>query len=103
MRRKKGMSRPCELRLLPLIALIVALPASSQNQPAATVTTAHVPANAAAVVAPLSPEEYGDILEVRGRYQAAIESYAKVQEPSVALWNKMGIAYQMLFNLKGAV
>lgn len=96
------MSRLCDFRLLPLIALLVVLPASSQNQPAADPTTANAPADASADLTPLTPEENGDILEVRGRYQAAIESYAKEQQPSAEVWNKMGIAYQMLYDLKDA-
>lgn len=36
------------------------------------------------------------------RYQAAIEAYKKDPHPSATLWNKMGISYQMLFNLPDA-
>jgi Tfp pilus assembly protein PilF len=36
------------------------------------------------------------------RYQAAIEAYKQVSSPSATVWNKMGIAYQMLFNLPDA-
>lgn len=35
----------------------------------------------------------------RQAYQAAIRDYAAVTQPSAALWNKMGIAYQMLFDI----
>lgn len=51
----------------------------------------------------LTPEELGDIYEIRGRYHAAAVTYAKVEQPSAAVWNKMGIAYQMLFDLKDAM
>ena len=44
----------------------------------------------------------GDSLSARQRYQAAIAAYAKIQDPSAVVWNKMGIAYQMMFNLKEA-
>jgi Tfp pilus assembly protein PilF len=50
---------------------------------------------------PPSPEELGDSLAVHQRYQAALEAYTKAP-PSAAVWNKMGIAYQMMFNLKAA-
>jgi tetratricopeptide (TPR) repeat protein len=36
------------------------------------------------------------------RYQAAFEVYSKIAQPSAAVWNKMGIASQMLFNPKNA-
>lgn len=32
------------------------------------------------------------------RYQAAIESYQKASSDSPAVWNKMGIAYQLMFS-----
>ena len=37
------------------------------------------------------------------RYQAAIEAYKKAPQDSAAVWNKMGIAYQMMFNLEDAI
>ena len=50
---------------------------------------------------PPSHEELGDTLAVHRRYQAAIGEYSKAP-PSAAVWNKMGIAYQMMFNSKDA-
>jgi tetratricopeptide (TPR) repeat protein len=50
---------------------------------------------------PPTPEELGDTLVAHQRYQAALAAYAKAQ-PSASLWNKMGIANQMMFNLKEA-
>ena len=38
---------------------------------------------------------------IHQRYQAALAAYAKAP-PSATVWNKMGIAYQMMFNLKDA-
>jgi Tfp pilus assembly protein PilF len=37
------------------------------------------------------------------RYQAAIESYKKAPRNSADTWNKMGIAYQMMFNQQEAM
>jgi Tfp pilus assembly protein PilF len=51
--------------------------------------------------APPTHEELGDTMAVHRRYQAAIEEYLKAPR-SAAVWNKMGIAYQMMFNLKDA-
>jgi tetratricopeptide (TPR) repeat protein len=50
-----------------------------------------------------TPEELGDSLEAHQRYQAAIAAYQQDPHPSAAVWNKMGIAYQMMFNQKDAV
>jgi Flp pilus assembly protein TadD len=48
------------------------------------------------------PEELGETLMTHQRYQAALEAYKKA--PSTAyIWNMMGIAYQMMFNMQDAV
>lgn len=86
--------------LLSLLAVALGaprpLPAQTTGQPPAS-----APANAAAAQA--SPEDIGDSLAAHQRYQAAIASYEKAPHPTAALWNKMGIAYQMMFNTKDAV
>jgi hypothetical protein len=51
---------------------------------------------------PPTPEQMGDILTARQRYQAAIEAYKKAPQDSADVLNKMGIAYQMLFDLADA-
>lgn len=53
-------------------------------------------------VNPATPEQLGDFLAGHQRYQAAIAAYSKIAEPSAELWNKLGIAYQMMFNPKDA-
>jgi Flp pilus assembly protein TadD len=50
----------------------------------------------------LPPEVVGDALMLHQRYQAAIESYRQASPESAGVWNKMGIAYQMMFDLEGA-
>lgn len=37
------------------------------------------------------------------RYQAAIAAYEKSPQMTAVIWNKMGIAYQMMFNSKDAM
>ena len=71
------------------------LPASDNqsSQPATVIT---------APVRQATPEEKGDSLQGHQRYQAAIAAYAEDPHPSATVWNKMGIAYQMMFNLKDA-
>lgn len=48
-----------------------------------------------------TPEQVGDSLMVHQRYQAAIETY-KTATPTSVLWNKMGIAYQLMYNINDA-
>lgn len=51
---------------------------------------------------PPTPEDIGDSFLIQRRYQEAIDKYKKVPGDSAAVWNKMGIAYQMLFDMKDA-
>jgi tetratricopeptide (TPR) repeat protein len=51
----------------------------------------------------LSLEEKGDALSASGHYLAAIKAYSEISQPSAALWNKMGMAYQLVYDLKDAV
>ena len=50
-----------------------------------------------------SPEQLGDALMAHQRYQAAIGAYKKAPSPNAALWNKMGIAYQLMLDLNDAM
>jgi Tfp pilus assembly protein PilF len=50
----------------------------------------------------LTAEDVGDAMMVHQRYQAAIEAYRRASQDSPAVWNKMGIAHQMMFNLQEA-
>ena len=50
----------------------------------------------------LTPEQLGDTLSARQRYQAAIDAYKKAPQDSAVVWNKMGIAYQMMSDLADA-
>ncbi|MGA2250188.1 tetratricopeptide repeat protein [Terracidiphilus sp.] len=43
-------------------------------------------------------ESEGDALMEHQRYQAAIEAYKRAPQDSAAVWNKMGIAHQLLYN-----
>jgi tetratricopeptide (TPR) repeat protein len=49
-----------------------------------------------------TPEDIGDAMMVHQRYQAAIEAYEHASQQSPDVWNKMGIAHQMMFNLQQA-
>jgi pentatricopeptide repeat protein len=67
----------------------------SSATPSAPTTTVPTP--------PPAPEELGDAMMHHQRYQAAIEAYKKAPVKSADLWNKLGIAYQMLYNYQDAV
>jgi tetratricopeptide (TPR) repeat protein len=64
--------------------------------------TVSVPLTAPAPKQPTA-EQTGDSLTAHQRYQAAIEAYSKAPEMTTAIWNKMGISYQMMFNAKDAM
>jgi tetratricopeptide (TPR) repeat protein len=74
----------------------------SQNQAGATPPAPAVAGQPQASSAPASPaatpEEHGDALMAQQHYQAAIEAYKNARR-SADVWNKMGIAYQLMFNL----
>jgi tetratricopeptide (TPR) repeat protein len=82
-----------------LAALATAAPAAVSQSPAPAATVPHQPP---AVQPQPTPEELGDSLFAHQRYQAAIEAYNKGPRDSADLWNKTGIAYQMMFNMQDA-
>ncbi|HUX45648.1 MAG TPA: tetratricopeptide repeat protein [Terracidiphilus sp.] len=80
-------------------------PAPPTPQPAPTPRPAHT---TLVPLRPPTPEEIGDSLMAHKRYQAAITAFKNAirdtrEKPALAtLWNKLGIAYQMMFNLDEA-
>jgi tetratricopeptide (TPR) repeat protein len=56
----------------------------------------------AATTATVSPVDLGDALVFHKRYQAAIAAYQSAPQMTASIWNKMGMAYQMLLNLNDA-
>lgn len=74
----------------------------SAIQSSTATAASDAPSNLPAVqTPPPTPENLGDSLMAQKRYQAAIESY-KNAPPSAAVFNKIGIAHQMMFNLDDA-
>jgi len=51
----------------------------------------------------VTPRDVGDALMVHQRYQAAIAAYQQASQDSPDVWNKMGMAYQMMYNAQEAV
>jgi tetratricopeptide (TPR) repeat protein len=68
----------------------------------AQVTPASTAPAATAPQLPADPEKRGDLLMAQRRYQAAIEAYNQAPRDSALVWNKTGIAYQLMLNLDGA-
>jgi len=104
--------RRSDNRLLPAVVLMAAIVSTSGSSlaqspaqapdarpgPAAqTTTTTTLPKT------PPTPEQLADALMAHQRYQAAIEAYKKAPSADAAVWNKMGIAYQSMFNLTDAM
>jgi tetratricopeptide (TPR) repeat protein len=69
------------------------------SQPA--IATSPVPPKSPGPRADATPEQVGDSLMAHQRYQGAIEQYKKAPRSS-DVWNKMGVAYQLMFNLDDA-
>jgi tetratricopeptide (TPR) repeat protein len=102
------MRRLDKFRWLPAFAVLAALAAASPVLRAQTPVQAP-PASALQSLPPqagsqpqLTPEELGNSLMAHQRYQAAIDAYRSVPKKSADLWNKMGIAYQLMLNLNDA-
>jgi Tfp pilus assembly protein PilF len=95
----RGLKASRWIRFLPLLAISLNV---SRAQP--TQATPPNPAHSSAATSPTppTPEQLGDSLVGHQRYQAAIAAYSKSPQMTADIWNKMGIAYQMLFNAKDA-
>jgi pentatricopeptide repeat protein len=83
-------------------ATIVALPAMVLGQAPAANQQAAVeqPEQASPAAQEFQPthEQIGDSLMAHQRYQAAIEEYRQAAPTSISALNKMGVAYQLMFN-----
>jgi tetratricopeptide (TPR) repeat protein len=102
--------RRYERQLLPVLmaailsASSLALAQSSGNPSLSPPPSVAEPATSTAksIVDP-TPEQIGDALMAHQRYQAAIEAYKKAPKNDADAWNKLGIAYQLMFNLNDAM
>jgi tetratricopeptide (TPR) repeat protein len=78
------------------------IPIPDQGSAPSAAAQASVPSAPTPAAIQLAPEQLGDSMLAQKRYQAAIEAYKLVTTSSADTWNKMGIAYQMMFNLDEA-
>jgi tetratricopeptide (TPR) repeat protein len=94
-------------RLLPAmlsVAAFIASPVafSAQQAKLDSAAPAAVQPSPVAGDSPVPPENVGDAMFFHQRYEKAIEAYKKASKDSSEVWNKMGIAYEMLLDLKDA-
>lgn len=85
------------------LALAGILTVGSLSTPAQS--PANLPLPQPSVPAPVfqpTPEQLADSLMARQRYQAAIEAYKNVPLKSAETWNKLGVAYQLMYNTQDA-
>ena len=108
----RSLNEHFQFQAITLSFVLVAFPLLATSQaPTPTLTSVPVtgaqapksPAISQIPSPPPTPEELGDSLMSHQRYQAAIEAYKKAPRNSAAVWNKMGIAYQMMFNSQDAL
>ena len=82
-------------------AVPVAVYGQSPSEQAATTPSSTTTVKAGTPHPPPTPEQVADSQMAHQHYQAAIESYKKAP-PTADVWNKMGVAYQLMFNLVDA-
>ena len=96
------------LQTLALMAAVISTSGLSQVQPPADQSTAAASQASAQSLdsqpkAQPTAEQIGDSFMAHQRYQAAIEAYKRAPKDNADAWNKMGIAYQLMFNLTDAM
>lgn len=96
-------SRWLPATLLSAALLTASLTTAAQTSTAEVASAKPVSGSTLLPTPQATPEALGDSLMGHRRYQAAIEAYKQAPTNSAAVWNKMGISYQMLFNLQDAL
>jgi len=89
--------------LIAVPSLLLCQSSTPTEQSTKTVASAQVPAPPIPTSdVQATPEELGDAFMAHQRYQAAIQAYESAPRKSAELWNKLGIAYQLMFNNQDA-
>jgi len=81
------------------------LPAANAQIPAPTMpaqATSAASSDSSAATFDFPPEEIADTLMYHKRYQEAIAKYNSIKPKTAAIWNKMGIANQMMYDVEDA-
>jgi len=97
---KKGL---WNLAVAPILAALVGIAPPSPCQQPPNADREPAAASIAGAQSQPTAEQIGDSLAVRQRYQAAISAYSKSPQKTAPIWDKMGIAYQLMFNSKDAM
>jgi tetratricopeptide (TPR) repeat protein len=75
---------------------------TSETRPAASlripVSSGQEAAQSTTNQSTVTPEEEADALLGHQRYQEAIAAYQRAPQDKASVWNKMGVAYQLMFN-----
>ena len=95
-------NRHCRLSAMAVLAVLATAASVAFSQAPVPAPTVPFQPPAAQPQPPPTPEDLGDSFFARQRYQAAIEAYKKGPRNSAVIWNKTGIAYQMMFNMQEA-
>ncbi len=99
-KRPRLLSLACMAILVaaPTLALTQAGDSTASQNSAPGAIPAAQPSQATLPKRQPSPEELGDSYMLHKRYQAAIQAYSQASPKSATLWNKLGIANQMMLN-----
>jgi pentatricopeptide repeat protein len=92
-------------RVPQILGWLTTIALAAQFHPSAAQIPNPAPAAPQSVTSPqfkATPEQIGDSLMARQRYQAAIEAYKTAPRNSSESWNKMGVAYQLMLNVDDA-
>jgi len=92
----------CILRAAIIMTVVIGTLGLGHAQSPIAASSPPYPTSAAQTPQP-TPEQLGDALMAHQRYQAAIEAYKKTPRRDAVVWNKMGIAYQLMLDLTDAM
>lgn len=101
--RTSSLFRCTAAALLAVPGVLLCQSTAPPEQVSKAVADASLPSPAAAPPdVQATPEEVGDALMAHQRYQAAIQAYERAPQKPASLWNKLGIAYQLMFDNRNA-
>lgn len=95
---EKGWRFPANLAVALVVCLPLVLSAQEGVREANNTSVPQPPAASAPPELQPTPEQIGDAFMAHQRYQEAIAAYKRDTKVSAAEWNKVGIAYEMMFD-----